>query len=111
MTLPEHIKDLVVVVLVLAVVMALGVYVGRRPGPHQAYAQALEQVLVLRNMQLQEAQERAQEMADFGIANERARFSDAVRLLDNMVRAVEGDPEMQMEEALAQAKHRLDEWR
>ena len=76
------------------------------PGPSvwRNYAIAQEQVVQFREAQIQELRAQCQ------VGVDDAKFADATRLLNNLVRVVEGESEQSMDEALEQAKGRLMEW-
>jgi hypothetical protein len=109
MQLPERVRnnlDTLAVVALLLVAGGLGYYIGSSGQPAK-YAAALEQVVALRDAQLEIAQQQVSRQR----VEVQNTFNDALRLLDNLVGAVEereGAPSLT--EALDQAKGRLAEW-
>ncbi len=99
MNLHQETKDGLLVALVILVAFGVG-YLTGASGPWHAYANTLQEVLVFRDIQLAAAHEAVQQTDP--------RFSDALRLLENLALAVESGEGL--DEALEQATYRLDEW-
>lgn len=113
MKLPDYTERILLVVIATALVLALGIYLGARPGPYQKLARYCDEVSLLRLARIQQLQARYQEDTTRLARDGAARFQDSVRLLSNLVAAVEaqdGERGPELREALQQAKDRLQEW-
>ena len=94
--------------------MAAGVSYRAYSLPWRDFAESQTKVVGFREQQLAELSQRAQRLASTAVQDEKAKFSDALRLLKNLGEAVEmeeGDErDSLLAEAIERAKSRIQEW-
>lgn len=110
MKILDHVEEATIVVVVLLLFTGLGYYLRGRSDPWQQLATYCDQVAVLRLNQLEQLKADVETQVPVLLQEQNAKFKDATRLLNNLVKVVEGESEQSEEEALTQAKERLIEW-